>query len=44
MQEFLISVKPDLQSAREDWLKMLAAERRVSALTVEAYERDTRQF
>ncbi|RUM96221.1 tyrosine recombinase XerC [Pseudaminobacter arsenicus] len=44
MQEFLISVKPDLQSARENWLKMLATERRVSALTVEAYERDTRQF
>lgn len=44
MQEFLIPVKPDLQSAREDWLKMLATERRVSALTVEAYERDTRQF
>lgn len=44
MQEFLISVKPDLQTARESWLKMLATERRVSVLTVEAYERDTRQF
>ena len=44
MQEFLITAKPDLQAARENWLKMLAKERRLSALTVEAYERDTRQF
>lgn len=44
MQEFLISAKPDLQAARESWLKALAGERRLSALTVEAYERDTRQF
>ncbi|WP_442580905.1 tyrosine recombinase XerC [Mesorhizobium sp. ASY16-5R] len=44
MQEFLIAAKPDLQAARENWLKMLGRERRLSALTVEAYERDTRQF
>ncbi|MBN9232714.1 MULTISPECIES: tyrosine recombinase XerC [Phyllobacteriaceae] len=44
MQEFLIAAKPDLQAARESWLKALAGERRLSALTVEAYERDTRQF
>jgi len=44
MQEFLIPAKPDLQAARESWLKSLAGERRLSALTVEAYERDTRQF
>lgn len=44
MQEFLIAAKPDLQQARETWLKSLARERRLSALTVEAYERDTRQF
>ncbi len=44
MQEFLIPAKPDLQAARESWLKVLAGERRLSALTVEAYERDTRQF
>lgn len=44
MQEFLIVAKPDLQSAREGWLKSLAGERRLSALTVDAYERDTRQF
>jgi integrase/recombinase XerC len=44
MQEFLIAAKPDLQAARENWLKMLGRERRLSTLTVEAYERDTRQF
>jgi integrase/recombinase XerC len=44
MQEFLISAKDDLQSARQAWLAMLAKERRLSPLTVEAYERDTRQF
>ncbi|MGE0282606.1 MAG: tyrosine recombinase XerC [Rhizobiaceae bacterium] len=44
MQEFLISAKPDLQGARESWLKSLAGERRLSAETVESYERDTRQF
>jgi integrase/recombinase XerC len=44
MQEFLISARPDLQAARQAWLTMLARERRLSALTVEAYERDTRQF
>ncbi|TIW65691.1 MAG: recombinase XerC, partial [Mesorhizobium sp.] len=41
MQEFLIPAKPDLQAARENWLKMLARERRLSPETVEAYERDT---
>jgi integrase/recombinase XerC len=44
MQEFLISARPDLQNARMGWLKMLANERRLSSETVEAYERDTRQF
>ena len=44
MQEFLIPAKPDLQAARESWLKMLARERRLSPETVEAYERDTRQL
>ncbi|TIQ35644.1 MAG: tyrosine recombinase XerC [Mesorhizobium sp.] len=44
MQEFLIPAKPDLQAARETWLKTLARERRLSPETVEAYERDTRQF
>ena len=37
MQEFLIAAKPDLQAARENWLKMLAKERRLSGLTSEAY-------
>ncbi len=43
-QDFLISAKPDLQKARTRWLASLADERRLSALTVDAYERDTRQF
>ncbi len=43
-QDFLISTKLDLQKARAKWLASLADERRLSALTVDAYERDTRQF
>ena len=44
MQEFLISARQDLLDARAEWLKMLGRERRLAALTLEAYERDTRQF
>lgn len=44
MQEFLIPAHPDLLAARQDWLSALGGERRLSALTLEAYERDTRQF
>lgn len=44
MQEFLVSAKPDLKTARESWLKSLSGERRLSPETVEAYERDSRQF
>src|SRR5687767_6255701 len=44
MQEFLISARPDLQAARQDWLEMLARERRLAGRTVEAYERGSRQF
>ncbi len=44
MNEILITAREDLHKARGDWLKMLARERRLSPLTVEAYERDTRQF
>ena len=44
MEQFLISAGPELQKARADWLAALARERRLSPLTVEAYERDTRQF
>jgi len=43
-EPFLISAAPDLQAAREAWLKMLGRERRLAALTLDAYERDTRQF
>ncbi len=44
MNDILITAKDDLHKARGDWLKMLARERRLAPLTVEAYERDTRQF
>ncbi len=44
MQEFLICAGQDLLDARADWLKMLGGERRLAALTLDAYERDTRQF
>lgn len=43
-EQFLISAKPDLQAARMAWLQSLGGERRLSQLTVDAYERDTRQF
>ena len=44
MEQFLIPARPDLAEARAEWLKALAAERRLSPLTLDAYERDTRQF
>ncbi len=40
MQEFLVPAKPDLQASREAWLEALAGERRLAALTVDAYERE----
>lgn len=43
-EAFLISARPDLQKARMEWLRTLETERRLARLTVEAYERDTRQF
>lgn len=43
-EDFLIAARPDLQTARSEWLRALAGERRLAKLTVEAYERDTRQF
>lgn len=44
MQQFLIPAKDDLHKARAEWLKALERERRMARLTIEAYERDTRQF
>jgi integrase/recombinase XerC len=40
----LTTAAPDLAAAASDWLRHLAAERRFSGETTEAYERDTRQF
>ena len=44
MQQFLVTARGDLASARQDWLRALGTERRLAKLTLEAYERDTRQF
>lgn len=44
MPEFLVPASPDLMAARESWLKGLSRERRLSEHTVDAYERDSRQF
>ncbi|MFK4824737.1 tyrosine recombinase XerC [Paenochrobactrum sp. BZR 588] len=43
-QEFLIPARADLQAAREEWLRTLSETRRLSDNTLQAYERDTRQF
>jgi len=43
-EEFLVAARPDLQQARSEWLSSLQNERRLAQNTVEAYERDTRQF
>jgi integrase/recombinase XerC len=44
MNEILIFADEKLLTERQAWLGALAGERRLSALTVDAYERDTRQF
>ena len=44
MNELLVIAAPDLTAARKAWLDSLALERRLSANTLDAYERDTRQF
>ena len=44
MNELLIIAAPDLVEKRHEWLESLAQERRLSGHTLDAYERDTRQF
>jgi len=44
MNELLIIAAPDLMEKRSAWLESLASERRLSDNTLDAYERDTRQF
>lgn len=44
MDEILIMADPFLLAERDSWLDALSLERRLSRLTLEAYERDTRQF
>lgn len=40
----LLEATPKLLTARKNWLEQLEKTRRVAKLTVEAYERDSRQF
>jgi integrase/recombinase XerC len=44
VNELLIIGHPELMAERQRWLSGLGEERRLSGKTVEAYERDTRQF
>jgi integrase/recombinase XerC len=44
MNELLIIAAPELMERRREWLESLGGERRLSANTLDAYERDTRQF
>lgn len=44
MNQLLIIGHPELMEERQRWLAGLSRERRLSDKTVEAYERDTRQF
>ena len=44
MEEFLTIAAPDLLAERQKWLESLSHERRLAANTLEAYERDSRQF
>lgn len=42
--EFLVIAAPDLNAARQEWLGSLRNSRRLADHTLDAYERDTRQF
>lgn len=44
MDEILTFADPELLAERQVWLSSLAGERRLADNTLEAYERDTRQF
>jgi integrase/recombinase XerC len=44
LNELLIIAAPDLAAKRHEWLQSLKDERRLSPNTLDAYERDTRQF
>ncbi|MDR9773920.1 tyrosine recombinase XerC [Rhizobium hidalgonense] len=44
MNELLVIADPSLMAERAAWLENLARERRLSEHTLDAYERDTRQF
>ncbi|ACP26854.1 tyrosine recombinase XerC [Sinorhizobium fredii NGR234] len=44
MNELLVIGHPEVMAERHRWLASLAEERRLSEKTIEAYERDTRQF
>lgn len=44
MTDLLIIADPTLMTERQNWLATLAEERRLSDNTLDAYERDTRQF
>nr|WP_210289943.1 tyrosine recombinase XerC [Rhizobium sp. BK196] len=44
VNELLIIADPHLMAERSAWLENLARERRLSGHTLDAYERDTRQF
>lgn len=44
MNELLAIGHPEVMAERQHWLASLTKERRLSAKTVDAYERDTRQF
>ncbi len=44
MNVLLLIAAPDLMKERQQWLESLAGERRLADNTLEAYERDTRQF